>query len=232
MLAVPVNRLAALLIALAMFAPGRQDATQAEREKARVAARARVEELAKTLKALKPANPALAAELAEMRADDQRYRLEGMRLWNEKGTAAPEAKAVWEKQSALDVRIQARLETIIATHGWPGARLVGLNGADAAFLIVDHAPHAYQKKYLPMLQKAVDAGDAMPMWSAMLEDRVRMGDKLPQRYGTQVHREAGWTEWRLYQIEDEAHVDDRRAAVGFEPLAEYLKLFGIIYRPK
>jgi hypothetical protein len=38
--------------------------------------------------------------------------------------------------------------------------------------------------------------------------------------------------WELRPIEDEAHVDDRRATVGFEPLAEYLKGFGISWIPK
>ena len=31
----------------------------------------------------------------------------------------------------------------------------------------------------------------------------------------------------LWPIEDEEHVDERRAEVGLEPLAEYLKRFGI-----
>jgi hypothetical protein len=119
----------------------------------------------------------------------------------------------------------------VKRSGWPGVKLVGLAGADAAFLIVDHAPLAVQKKYLPALQKATGQRDAVPMWAAMLDDRVRTSEGRPQRYGTQVHKEPGWTEWRLYPIEDEIHVDDRRAAVGFEPLADYLKDFGIVYKP-
>ena len=34
-----------------------------------------------------------------------------------------------------------------------------------------------------------------------------------------------------YPIDDEEHVDERRAAVGLPPLAEYLKLFNLAYQP-
>lgn len=211
-----------------LFAQTPQDA---DRLAARTAARARVDALIESFKKVAPANATVAAELRALRDDDQRFRVEGMRLWNEKGMDSPEARAVWEKQGVLDAMNQARLDEIVARHGWPGVKLVGLQGADAAFLIVDHAPLAFQKKYLPALQQATDARDALPMWAAMLDDRVRVNEGRAQRYGTQVHKEAGWKEWRLQPIEDELHVDDRRAQVGFEPLAEYLKQFGIVYKP-
>jgi hypothetical protein len=232
MLGEAVLRAACAVLALTVFGASHQEPPSAAREAERQAARAKVEALIKSLKAATPSNATLAAELREIRARDQLLRLEGMRLWNEKGTEAPEAVAIWKKQGAIDAENQARLDAIVAKHGWPGVGLAGLEGADAAFLVVDHAPHEFQKKYLPALQKATASGDAPPMWAAMLEDRVRMGDKLPQRYGTQVRREAGWKEWRLWPIEDESRVDDRRAAVGFGPLAEYLKTFGIVYKPR
>ena len=90
---------------------------------------------------------------------------------------------------------------------------------------------AQKKKYLPRLQAATKAGDVPPMWAAMVEDRVRVSDGLPQRYGTQLLMKPGSKSWELQPIEDEAHVDDRRATVGFEPLADYLKQFGVTYAP-
>jgi len=202
-----------------------------ETRAARDAARARVFQLIDSFKQVTPADPSLAAQLRALRADDQRFREEGMRLWTEKGVDSPEVRAVWEKQAPLDSRNQAQLDAIVARSGWPGVHLAGLAGADAAFLILDHAPLAFQKKHLPALQAAADRHDAVPMWPAMVDDRVRTNEGRPQRYGTQVHKEAGWKDWRLYPIEDEVHVDDRRADVGFEPLAEYVKQFGIVYRP-
>jgi hypothetical protein len=36
----------------------------------------------------------------------------------------------------------------------------------------------------------------------------------------------------LYPLEDEAKVAEWRKELGLEPLEEYLKQFGIVYRPK
>jgi hypothetical protein len=200
-------------------------------EESRRLARAHADAQIEVLKKVPPADPALAAELKSLRQDDQKYREDGMRLWSEKGTDSPEAKALWARQDTLDAKNRSRLESIIATHGWPGVHLAGLAGADAAYLILDHAPTAFQKKYLPRLQAATKAGDVPPMWAAMVEDRVRVSDGLRQRYGTQLLMKPGSKSWELQPIEDEAHIDDRRAAVGFEPLADYLKLFGVTYAP-
>jgi hypothetical protein len=68
--------------------------------------------------------------------------------------------------------------------------------------------------------------------AATLEDRVLVGEGKPQIYGTQVHfgPETGGR-WELYPIVDEEHVDERRTRIGLPPMADYLKLFGLEYRP-
>jgi len=194
-------------------------------------AEARLQAWVSELKAVSPSNPALRDELVAMGRDDQRLRAEGQKLMEAKGPGSPEARAVWERQAVLDTKNQARLAAIVAEHGWPGAKLVGLAAADAAFLIVQHAELAYQKKYLPLLEAAVARRDALPPWAAMLKDRVLVGDGKPQIYGTQVHMPPGATKWQLRPIADEARVDERRASVGLEPLVEYLRMFGIDYVP-
>ena len=83
-----------------------------------------------------------------------------------------------------------------------------------------------------MLKEAASKGEARPSDVAMLEDRVLVGEGKEQIYGTQLHF-GPETEgrWELYPILDEEKVDERRAAVGLPPLAEYLKVFGVEYRP-
>lgn len=60
---------------------------------------------------------------------------------------------------------------------------------------------------------------------AYLTDRVRMNDGREQLYDTQVSDviEGAAIPW---PIENERDVDDRRAAMGLEPLADYLRTFG------
>jgi hypothetical protein len=182
------------------------------------------------LRAKTPSQPALGDELIQMAREDQRFRSE-VQAALVSGAMSPGAREAHERQELLDRKNQARLAEIVEAHGWPGAALAGLGGADAAFLIVQHAPHDYQKKYLPMLEAAVARRDALPHWAAMLKDRVLMGDGKPQIYGTQVRLVPGATTLQLHPIEDEARVDERRAKVGLGPLADYLKEFGIVRRP-
>lgn len=98
------------------------------------------------------------------------------------------------------------------------------DGAQQAWLLVQHADAdlAFQKDCLARLERAVAAGDASPADLAYLHDRVAVGEKRKQRYGTQYGP----------PIEDEANVDARRAAVGLGTLAEYQAEIEAMYGSK
>jgi hypothetical protein len=162
---------------------------------------------------LDAATCAAVRDLQAMGESDQRWR------------ARPDGHtpAGFAAQASLDQANEARLAEIVARYGWPGRRFAGAEVAQNAFRVVQHAPLAYQQRYLPMLRAAVARGDASPLELAMLEDRVRVGEGRPQRYGSQIRQVVPVAE--PYPIEDRAHVDERRAAVGLMPLADYLKLF-------
>jgi len=114
------------------------------------------------------------------------------------------------------------LEEIIAKHGWPGKSLVGMKASGAVWTVLQHSEHATLKKHLPLMMRAAEAGDVDGGLLATSVDRVRVGDGLPQVYGTQFHQVNG--EWVPRPIEDEANVDARRQSVGLGPLAEYQAL--------
>jgi hypothetical protein len=117
----------------------------------------------------------------------------------------------------------ARLREIIEAHGWPGRRLAGEDGAQAAWLIAQHAigEPGFQRQCLERLRGAADAGD-VPAWQfAYLEDRIRMFEGRPQRYATQFDIDDDGRPVP-YEIEEPEGVDERRRAVGLEPLAEHL----------
>ena len=80
------------------------------------------------------------------------------------------------------------LRTVLDTHGWPGRALVGTDGADAAWTIVQHADGfpEMQERALKELEKAVAAQQAEGQWYAWLADRLAKNRRLPQIYGTQV----------------------------------------------
>ena len=114
-----------------------------------------------------------------------------------------------------------RLAAILNSLGWPCERQVGIDAAEAAWLIVQHAiaqPN-FQRRALELLRQAVKDGDAPAVQAAMLEDRIRTFEGRPQRYGTQFDWDAEGQVSPL-PIEDPEGVDLRRLQVGLGPLEE------------
>jgi hypothetical protein len=159
---------------------------------------------------------ALRQELLQMVKEDQEARMVIIK------TPVPDASDL-RKIADIDRKNTTRMKEIIDKHGWPGKSLVGKDGANAAWLLVQHADkdHGFQKRCLPLLQRAVKAQEASAANLAYLTDRVLVGENKKQVYGTQFRMADG--KWQPYPIEDEKNVDERRKEVGLPTLAEYRK---------
>lgn len=179
-------------------------------------------------------NRSLSNELLKLEKQDQKYR-EQLDEVEKLSLPADEKKkrtsALWQKQHKLDQKNVKRLVEIINKYGWPTRSLVGKEASVTAFLIIQHADLAHQKKYFPLLKAAVAAGEADPDDAALLEDRILMREGKNQIYGSQLRFNEKTQRLELWPIEDEKNVDARRATVGLEPLADYLKRFGLEYQP-
>lgn len=117
------------------------------------------------------------------------------------------------------------LKRLVAERGWPGSSLVGVDGAHAMWLLVQHATTdiAFMRHCLGLLTAAVAAGEASRVDQAYLTDRVLLHEGEQQVYGTQLTRQGG--KWVPRNLRDPDGVEERRAAVGMKPLAEVLANF-------
>lgn len=61
--------------------------------------------------------------------------------------------------AAIDADNTRWLACLIAVHGWPGRRLVGPDGAHAAFMLARRAPAPYRASWLAKAQSAAQTGD-------------------------------------------------------------------------
>jgi hypothetical protein len=159
---------------------------------------------------------ALAAELIAMAEEDQRVRAELL-------AEGVLFDGYQPRMAEVHHRNAARLAAIMTELGWPGRSVVGHDAANAAWLVLQHAigDPPVMRRGLELL-RSLPPGEVDPIQVAMLEDRVRTFSGLPQIYGTQFD----WDERGEMQprpIEDAAHVDERRAAIGLPPLAEKLR---------
>jgi len=174
-------------------------------------------------------NLALRKELLAMVEEDQSIRNEMI-----KNGAAHPSQAISTRMAEIDARNTARMKSIIKEYGWPGTGLVGWDGTEAAFILVQHADHASQKELWPLMKKEFGAGNLSGPNYALFTDRVLVDDGKPQVYGSRAKPFDQWVagEPALYPIEDEANVDKRRAEVGLSSLAEYREFIKSLYYPQ
>lgn len=170
-------------------------------------------------------NPALRQELLQRVEQDQAIRSELIKT----GMEHPD-QSILTRMKAIDTSNTERMRAIVRQYGWPGPRLVGRDGTEAAFLLVQHADHTFQKEVLPLVEKAYKRGELSGQSYALLLDRVLVGEGKKQVYGTQAKLKGG--EFVPDPIEEEGNVDKRRAEVGLPPLAEYLEVLKQMYFPQ
>lgn len=160
-------------------------------------------------------NEELRAELLSMAKEDHETREELLRSGQlPKNNYSPVMKRVHEKNNA-------RIKEIIERFGWTGTNLVGEDGGEAAWIIVQHAvlEPDFQKRCVSLLESAVAAGEA-PLWQlAYLKDRVLKASGEPQIYGTQYESDENGKSVP-YKIRDEANVDARRREAGLPSMKE------------
>lgn len=126
----------------------------------------------------------------------------------------PEMRAVHEQNAEA-------LSDILDQHGWPTAAQAGEDGAEAAWLVAQHAISLpdFMRRCLALLQAAVKAGQAPGWRAAMMLDRIRVFEGAPQLFGTQFD----WDEEGRMSpapIAEPDAVDERRAEVGLPPLSQ------------
>ena len=156
------------------------------------------------------AEPALDKELERRLAGPVTPLIVALAAWED---APPEGASLLGVNEAN----VARFAALVEEHaGWPGLRQVGPDGADAAWMLAQHADRANElrRSWLPLLEAAVRVGDADPRHLATLTDRVAAVAGEQQVYGTIVMLAAdGEIEYPL-PVMDGARLEERRRAIN------------------
>jgi hypothetical protein len=172
-------------------------------------------------------NPALARRLDSLGREDQKWRnLIGAIERGQTDTISREA--VMRNWVVADSLNQIEAKKIFAQHGFPGYDAVGEKGSLNFFLLVQHSDSdpAFQEQVLKALKQQADRKNADPKQYAYLLDRVRVNKGEKQVYGTQLRPKKGVEGIELAPVVEPEKLDQRRAAVGLPPVAEYLKTVG------
>ena len=165
----------------------------------------------------------LQAELLEMGRLDQdvRFRIMAMIQSDPATVSEEEFRALMGEQTTVDEANLVRLEEIVREYGWPSTELVGKEANGAAWVILQHADIAVQRRYLPLLREATKENRALASNLAMLEDEIALVDSGQQIYGTEIKMVDDIV--FVAPVVDPEQLDERRAAVGLPPMEDYLK---------
>lgn len=182
--------------------------------------------------------PALQAELLRRTKVDQEARGELVKLMQSNGpgkSMSKEQQAEFAKlagkMKVIDSENTRWLKGVVAKQGWPTIAMVGKDGSQSAWLLVQHADAdlKFQRQCLDLMTKLPK--DAISQKNlAYLTDRVLCAEGKKQIYGTQFATIDGKMECK--PLEDEANVDKRRAEIGLGTMAEYRKILDQQYRGK
>ena len=199
----------------------------------------------------KPKKPKLRKELISMVTEDQNdrraydtFRKENGLMINNKAlnerldNDPPFKERFFAASGKLiqgDARRTLRFKEIVAKYGWPSKSLVGTDGENAAYLLIAHAtkdpknggPDVDFQKLGRDLMAKLPVGEVDVNHLASLTDRLLVYEGKKQWYGMMLTRNEK-NEKVPQPIEDEAHVDERRAKIGLEPLDEYLRKEGAV----
>ena len=120
----------------------------------------------------------------------------------------------------LAAKARPVLESAFARYGWPKLSVFGTEACNYFWLLVQHQSLSVQQQMLPAMGAALAQGEASGTDYAYLFDRVQVHEGKPQHGGTQAHCEG--VEAKLFPVDDLAHMEERRAALAMEPVAQYL----------
>lgn len=126
---------------------------------------------------------------------------------------------------------QKILENMFYRYGFPGYDLVGKDGSQDYWLMVQHCDKwpAFQERVLTAMKPQVLKGNVNPANYAYLVDRVMLNTGRQQVYGSQVMYNLDSCQAMPKPLQDSLTVNVRRKEMGLEPIEVYLNSMGSMH---
>lgn len=172
-------------------------------------------------------NDTLIQQLADLDYKDQKAREDFTKLVQNFSKESDAFKKYAKNMAQVDSLNFITFEKIMDATGWLGPEIVGEDGVNTQFLLVQHNNNLeVQKRYLPFIKKTVKKGKESPSHMAFLEDRIAMNSHQPQTYGTQFKIDEN-NDYYVWPIKNPETVNKRRIKIGLDTLEDYIKRVGL-----
>jgi hypothetical protein len=167
-------------------------------------------------------NYELIHELDTLNADDQKYRLAQIDTASKYGWDASQTKDMYVAIEQADSINRIKVSRIFEKYQWPDKQIIGEKRSITLFIVLQHAPIAYQEKYLSLIEKAYKTNNIRKPDYALFIDRIAVNKGQSQIYGSQILFKNG--EGVIAPLKYPKRVDKLRKKMGLPTLEEYIKL--------
>lgn len=118
---------------------------------------------------------------------------------------------------------ERKIREILDSQGWPSRDIIGEQGNLTICNVLQHSEVEIRKKYLPIMQTAVEEKELAPRLLARAEDRLATDRGDLQIYGGQMKYYPETKSFNVWPVYDPVNIDKRRAKIGLEPITDHLK---------
>lgn len=129
-------------------------------------------------------------------------------------------QAIYKQNHKVNEKI---VKNILDKYGWPTKEMIGTYGNWTICNVLQHSDLAVRLKYLALMKKAVKDKKLEPRFLARAEDRIATDRGDLQIYGGQMKYYPKTKTFNVWPVYDPVNIDKRRAKIGLEPIAAFLK---------
>ena len=126
----------------------------------------------------------------------------------------------YRKNHTLNIK---KIKKILDKYDWPELTQIGEQGNRTICNVLQHADQKTREHYIPLMKQAVLDKKLEPRFLVRAEDRIATDKGELQIYGGQMKYYPETKSFNVWPVYDPINIDKRRAEIGLEPIAEFLK---------
>jgi hypothetical protein len=126
----------------------------------------------------------------------------------------------YRKNHTLNIK---KIKKILDKSDWPELTQIGEQGNRTICNVLQHADQETREHYIPLMKQAVLDKKLEPRFLVRAEDRIATDKGELQIYGGQMKYYPETKSFNVWPVYDPVNIDKRRAEIGLEPIAEFLK---------
>ena len=139
------------------------------------------------------------------------------------GTESKEAdiyQKEYRKNHAVNI---VKIKAILNKNVWPDSTQIGTQGNLTICNVLQHADLKTREHYIPLMKQAVVNKKLEARFLVRAEDRIATDKGELQIYGGQMKYYPETKSFNVWPVFDPINIDKRRAEIGLEPIALFLK---------